>query len=102
MSPVISPPLSAGIPLTFQWPVKYCFYTTLTTYVLSLITGNASQVDRVWTFLPVIYTAYYALLPFWPYKILLPLFPTIPKDLDRTLVNEPNPRTLLMLALQVR
>lgn len=102
MSPLAPPLPRSGIPPTFQWPVKYCLYTTVATYVLSLLSGNVSQVDRVWTFLPVIYTAYYALLPFWPYKAPLPLFPTIPEDLDRSLQDAPNPRTLLMLVLQVR
>jgi hypothetical protein len=48
MSPLPSflAPERVIIPLTFQWPVKFCFYTTLTTYVLSIFTGNVSQVDR--------------------------------------------------------
>ncbi|KAH8118124.1 DUF1295-domain-containing protein [Phellopilus nigrolimitatus] len=94
-------PIKAGIPLTFIWPIKFYIYTTLTTYALSIITNNVSQVDRVWTFLPVMYSAYYALLPFWPSESPLPLFPFSPKGLSRALVNEGNPRTCLMLALQV-
>lgn len=93
--------MKAGIPLTFQWPVKFCFYTSLITYVLSIITGNVSQVDRLWTFLPVIYTAYYAFLPWWPFESPVPLYPYSPKELDRTLLNEGNPRTQLMLVLQL-
>ena len=31
------------------WPVKFCTYTTAACYILSVITGNVSQVDRVWT-----------------------------------------------------
>ena len=95
------PALKAGIPLTFQWPVKFCIYSSLITYILSLLTGNVSQVDRLWTFLPVIYSAYYALLPWWPFESPLPLFPYSPKELDRTLLNEGNPRAQLMLALQL-
>ncbi|THH10870.1 hypothetical protein EW145_g1013 [Phellinidium pouzarii] len=90
----------ASIPLTFRWPVAFCLSSTTTTYLLSLVTGNVSQVDRVWTFLPVIYTAYYALLPFWPNKLPIPLFPYAPEGLHRTLVNKGNPRTSLMLGLQ--
>ncbi len=91
----------AGIPLAFQWPVKFCLSTTAATYVLSLVTGNVSQVDRLWTFLPVIYSAYYALLPFWPAVPPLPLLPYVPEGLHRTLVNEGNSRTALMFTLQV-
>lgn len=93
--------VSSGIPQTFQWPVKFCLFSTTVTYILSLITGNVSQVDRVWTFLPVIYSLYYAFLPFWPNNAPLPLLPTVPAELDRSLVNEGNPRTLLMVTLQV-
>ncbi|KAI5122542.1 hypothetical protein M0805_005269 [Coniferiporia weirii] len=92
---------TAGIPPTFLWPVKLCFGTTFATYILSLVTGNVSQVDRVWTFLPVIYTTYYALLPFWPALPPLPFFPYSPETLDRALVDEGNPRTWLMLGLQL-
>ncbi|KAL5504060.1 hypothetical protein ACEPAH_8133 [Sanghuangporus vaninii] len=94
-------PSKAGIPPTFQWPVKFCFYSILATYVLSIVTGNVSQVDRVWTFLPVIYSVYYALLPFWPKSPPLPLFPYAPEGLDRSLVNQLNPRALLMAGLQI-
>lgn len=103
MSPLPTLPLAkAAIPLTFHWPVKFCLSTTAATYFLSLLTGNVSQVDRLWTFLPVIYTAYYALLPFWPAVPPIPLFPYAPEGLHRSLVNEGNPRTALMFTLQVR
>ena len=36
---------------------------TLATYTASLITGNVSQVDRIWTIMPTLYTTYWALLP---------------------------------------
>ena len=89
------------IPLTFHWPLQFCFYTTTAVYLLSIITGNVSQVDRLWTFLPVIYTSYYALLPYWPQKSPFPLFPYVPEGMDRSLTSEPNQRALLMLFLQV-
>lgn len=38
-----------GITPAFYWPVKFCVTTTAATYILSIITGNVSQVDRVWT-----------------------------------------------------
>ena len=43
--PYLPPPRNI-IPLTFQYPVKFCGYVTLAVYVLSVITGNVSQVDR--------------------------------------------------------
>jgi hypothetical protein len=39
--------LRAGIPPTFHWPLKMCLAMSAATYVLSIITGNVSQVDRV-------------------------------------------------------
>ncbi|OBZ72701.1 hypothetical protein A0H81_07519 [Grifola frondosa] len=41
-----------GIPAVFHWPVTF--------------------LDRLWTFLPTIYTAYYALLPLWPLESFSP------------------------------
>lgn len=93
--------LKAQVPPTFQWPVEFCGYVTVIVYVLSIITGNVSQVDRLWTFLPVIYTAYYALLPLLPNVSPFPLLPYAPKQLDQHLLLELNPRALLMLGLQV-
>lgn len=51
------------IPPTFDQPVKFCLFNIAWTYIASLITGNCSQVDRIWTFLPTLYTAYYAAYP---------------------------------------
>ncbi|EPQ52694.1 DUF1295-domain-containing protein [Gloeophyllum trabeum ATCC 11539] len=101
------PPVPLGtllrrtIPPTFRWPLKFWTYTTLTTYILSVLTGNVSQVDRVWTFLPTIYSAYYALLPLWPHTSPLPLFPYVPRDTPRRMVMDPSPRALVMVGLQV-
>lgn len=94
-----------GIPPIFKWPVQLCIYSTVTTYILSLLTGNFSQVDRVWTFLPTMYSAYYALLPLWPRtspSSLITLVPVTPTDVDRRYLVELNPRALLMFGLQVR
>jgi steroid 5-alpha reductase family enzyme len=87
----------------FVYPRRLCAAATLTTYLLSIITGNVSQVDRVWTFLPTIYTAYWALLPLWPYnsaywRYLLPYVP----DEASHFARDFSPRALLMLALTVR
>jgi len=66
-----------------------------------LITGNVSQVDRVWTFLPTIYTAYFALLPLWPRTPALFLFPYAPESIGSSIAGTFSPRALLMLALVV-
>lgn len=83
----------------FIWPIKLCLGATLTTYVLSLITGNVSQVDRVWTFLPTVYTAYYGLLPLWPRTPQILSY--TPETVRESLVDTFSPRALLMLALVV-
>jgi len=87
------------VPPTFEWPVKFCASTTAVAYVLGLITGNVSQVDRVWTFLPTIYTAYFALLPLWPHQAVLPLWPYTPETVNPSLAENYSPRALLMLGL---
>ncbi|KAI0292144.1 DUF1295-domain-containing protein [Russula brevipes] len=84
------------------YPLRLCAASTATTYVLSIITGNVSQVDRVWTFLPTVYTAYWALLPLWPldnkaWRYLLPYVPEEASHLARNF----SPRALLMLGLTV-
>ncbi len=103
MSPLHSLPLPSAIPPTFHWPLEFCFATTVVTYILSLITGNVSQIDRLWTFLPTIYSGYYALLPLWPDvpPKLLPLFPYVPQGLSRALRTEWSERALVMFGLQV-
>ncbi|KAI0346184.1 DUF1295-domain-containing protein [Trametopsis cervina] len=88
-----------GIPPSLQWPVKICTYTTIACYVLSVATGNVSQVDRIWTFMPTIYTAYFALLPLWPRESPLPLFPFTPAEVHASVAENWNPRALLMFGL---
>lgn len=88
-----------GIPASFQWPVKFCASTTFVLYILSLLTGNASQVDRVWTFLPTIYTAYFALLPLWPSHAVMPLWPYTPETVHPAVATTYSPRALLMFGL---
>jgi len=89
----------ASLPSAYHWPVKLCVFSTLATWVLSIITSNVSQVDRVWTFLPTIYTAYYALLPLWPQEPLFFLCPYTPKILGWAVVKDFSPRAVLLLAL---
>ncbi|KAJ3483459.1 hypothetical protein NLJ89_g12063 [Agrocybe chaxingu] len=55
-----------NVPAHLDWPAQFCLLLTAGTWLASLLTSNVSQVDRLWTFLPTIYTAYYALLPLWP------------------------------------
>lgn len=88
-----------NIPATYQWPVEFCAGTTATVYILSLITGNVSQVDRVWTFLPWIYTAYWALMPLWPHHRTFPFWPYTPDDVPSYLREEYSPRALMILGL---
>ncbi|KAF8633093.1 hypothetical protein AX15_001510 [Amanita polypyramis BW_CC] len=89
----------ASIPPALDWPIQFCALVTVLTYVSSIITSNVSQVDRLWTFLPVIYTAYYALLPLWPETQPFPFIPYTPTSLGRDAINLFSPRALLMLSL---
>jgi len=93
--------LHASIPPTLKYPANFCLATTATAYVLSLVTGNVSQVDRLWTFLPTIYTAYSALLPLWPSEAALPLLPYTPSETPSYLREGYSPRALTMLSLVV-
>ncbi|EIW57764.1 DUF1295-domain-containing protein [Trametes versicolor FP-101664 SS1] len=88
-----------GISPSFQWPIKFCLYNSAAAFILSIITGNVSQVDRVWTFLPTIYTAYFALLPLWPSKPRLFFWPYVPETIDPAVAQNYSPRALLMFGL---
>ena len=85
----------------FVWPIQLCLGATLITYVLSVLTGNVSQVDRLWTSLPTMYTVYYALLPLWPRTSPMFLLPYTPETVHESFVGTFSPRALLMLALVV-
>ena len=87
------------LPPTYQWPVEFLTATTATLYILSLITGNVSQVDRAWPFLPWIYTVYWALMPLWPRYKIIPFWPHTPEDVPSYLKEEYSPRALMMLGL---
>jgi hypothetical protein len=100
----MSQPMSnflAQVPAAFKWPVTFCLISTATTYIASIVTGNVSQVDRVWTFLPTIYTAYFALLPIWPNEARIPILPYTPKEIGSLVTRDFSPRATLMLVLVV-
>ncbi|EUC56506.1 integral membrane protein [Rhizoctonia solani AG-3 Rhs1AP] len=90
MSPVLEPK-PTGLDPTLAFPVKFCIFNILWTFLAGEITGNASQVDRVWTFLPVLYSAYWGwYLPFYGNE-------------DNAWIKEQgiSPRAALMVLLQV-
>ncbi|KAI3613697.1 integral membrane protein [Moniliophthora roreri] len=93
-------PMLSSMPPALEWPLQFCAFVTATTYILSIVTSNVSQVDRLWTFLPNIYTAYYALLPILPKAHEQPFFlcPYVPPSMEK-LAEQWNPRALLMLGL---
>jgi hypothetical protein len=102
MSPLPVSNLQSFISL-LDYPLKLCLATTLATYTVSLITGNVSQVDRIWTFMPTVYTAYWALLPLWPHGSAGwgYLSPYVPEEAAH-FAPDFSPRALLMLGLTVR
>ena len=79
----------AHIPPAFVQPVQFLVFNIVWTYIASVLTGNASQVDRVWTFLPTLYTAYFTFYP-----LLDGVDPAIKS-------HGVHPRALIMLSLQV-
>jgi hypothetical protein len=94
--------LFSELPPGLQWPVNFMAGVTAVCYIVSEITGNVSQVDRLWALLPFIYAAYFALLPLWPASPFLGVFPYLPEDTPAELSSDYSPRALLMLALTVR
>ena len=106
LSPSTNPPemleFLSELPPGLQWPVNFMVGITAVCYVVSEVTGNVSQVDRLWALLPFIYAVYFALLPLWPTSSFLGVFPYLPKDAPVELSADFSPRALLMLALTVR
>jgi hypothetical protein len=87
-----------------DYPLTLCIAMTVSTYIISLLTGNVSQVDRIWTIMPTIYTAYWALLPLWRHGGASSwgyLSPYVPEEAAH-LTRDFSPRALLMLGLTVR
>ena len=89
------------LPLALQWPVNFMMGITAACYVVSEITGNVSQVDRLWAALPFIYATYFALLPLWPTSSFLGILPYLPESAPAELSEGYSPRSLLMLVLTV-
>ncbi|KZV67435.1 DUF1295-domain-containing protein [Peniophora sp. CONT] len=105
MSPLAYILEPTAIPALLVYPLKLCAATTFTTYVLSLLTGNVGQVDKIWLYMPTLYTAYWALLPLWPQKVVGPfyLLPYVPEgaDAQTAIVDNYNPRALVIFGLTV-
>ncbi|TFK72984.1 DUF1295-domain-containing protein [Pluteus cervinus] len=87
--------------IAFAWPLQFCTFTTIATFVASIVTLNVSQVDRLWTFLPTIYVTYFAFLPLWSNRQLAYLVPYTPRTLGWAVAEEFSPRALLMFSLVV-
>ncbi|KAL0067826.1 hypothetical protein AAF712_004994 [Marasmius tenuissimus] len=94
----IDPPMLTLAAL--EWPLQFCGFITAASYILSVVTGNVSQVDRLWTFLPTIYTAYFALLPLWPTEQTFILAPFVPEELS-VFAKDYSPRAVMMLSMVV-
>lgn len=90
------------LPPGLQWPVAFMAGVTAICYVVSEITGNVSQVDRLWPVLPLVYAAYFALLPLWSTSSFLGILPYLPENAPAELSSDYSPRALLMFALTVR
>ena len=88
-----------NVPPYLDWPAQFCLFLTGATWIASLVTNNVSQVDRLWTFLPTIYTAYYAFLPALPPAQTLWVMPYAPKALGWAVLKDYSPRALLMFGL---
>ncbi|KAH9481685.1 hypothetical protein JR316_0006212 [Psilocybe cubensis] len=88
-----------NVPDYLDWPAQFCLLITGITWIASIVTSNVSQVDRFWTFLPTIYTAYYALLPLLPNSQPFLFVPYAPKSLGWSSLKDFSPRALLMLTL---
>ncbi|KAJ3732170.1 DUF1295-domain-containing protein [Lentinula guzmanii] len=95
----------------FAYPFSLCLFSTAATFIASIVTSNVSQVDRLWTFLPTIYTAYFALGPLWPKEpttlggFWVPFVPFVPAELEAQLPRNAtgsiafSPRALVLLIL---
>lgn len=82
---------------TDQLMVLACAYNIIWTYSLSEITGNVSQVDRVWTLLPLLYTA----IPAFDLALKTYLQAPPSTSLISILQTTVNERAVLLLTLQL-
>jgi hypothetical protein len=83
------------------WPLVFFVFSSAFTWFFSAVLSNSGTIDRLWGFLPAIYTAYFALLPLWPNNVPTVLVPHIPLGAESVLTEAFNPRALLMLVLVV-
>ncbi|KAF8309934.1 DUF1295-domain-containing protein, partial [Clavulina sp. PMI_390] len=81
--------LEKGLPAPLRTSVKFLLFNIVWTFVAGEYTGDYSQVDRVWTFLPPLYSIIYTFYP------LLDSAPLSVKQLGV------QPRALLMTVLQL-
>ncbi|GAA95981.1 uncharacterized protein L969DRAFT_610593 [Mixia osmundae IAM 14324] len=96
-------------PLTLS--LVLCFWSSVVTWFLGEVTGNVSQVDRIWTFMPVIYSAILTLHPHWQsYDFKLFTLPKLSWSsraswdknfVDLLVPSGVDPRMMLILLLQV-
>ncbi|KAK7036755.1 hypothetical protein VNI00_011421 [Paramarasmius palmivorus] len=75
--------LMAELPPWLHYPAQVFVLATTSTYVASVVTGNASHLDRLWPFLPSIYTIYFTLLPWWPNEQKWILMPYVPEEVTK-------------------
>ncbi|ESK95390.1 integral membrane protein [Moniliophthora roreri MCA 2997] len=72
--------LMAELPPWLHYPAQVFVLATTSTWLASVVTGNASHMDRLWPFMPTIYTVYFTLLPCWPNEQKWILTPYVPKE----------------------
>ena len=90
------------LPPALQWPVRFMAVVAAGVFVVNEILGDYSQVDRLWSFLPLFYVAHFALLPLWPKSPFLGISPYLPESAAGELTVDYSPRALLMFILTVR
>ncbi|KAF9473798.1 integral membrane protein [Pholiota conissans] len=89
----------SALPAYLDWPAQFCALCSVATYIASILTSNVSHVDRLWTFLPTIYTAYFAFLPALPNAQSFLVAPYAPKALGWAALKDYSPRAVLMFSL---
>lgn len=81
--------------------ISICGAFTVYVYVMQQLTGNASQVDGLWTFLPVIYGAHFAFQKQIAAMIDPPKLGFLSSTKGQSLAENIDPRLALMFGLQV-
>ncbi|PWN47518.1 DUF1295-domain-containing protein [Violaceomyces palustris] len=78
---------------SFHVAITFCSFVSFYVWLMERITGNASQVDGLWTFLPVIYSLHFTFHDYLSSSSSL--FQTV------TVWNKVQPRLALMSALSI-